>query len=573
MSAVPAPMRAARHRRTSVALALGRVEGRKLLRHPASLVGAVLALAVPVVASWTDVPVLNRYDALAVESLIPFGCGILIAAHLGTMRAQRHRTTELFDSVATSKSLMTTGHLIASAYAAAFALVLVLAELAYLKAIGGVTVPRPEIVLTGPALIAFAASLGVALGRWAPHLFIAPLALAGIVGICTTLTTNTYAHDRELLSLWVPSEVVNGTVSEFSVRPYEWRLAYIAGLALVAAAAAFAHPRRHRVVAAGVGILLVIGTGYAGARTMEHLPRRTLIAEAEAASDELRDRACREHAAVRYCAFEGYESWIDRWRAPVEGVLAAVPAAARPVDLQIAQLPGDGQLDYDGGNAVLARRMRREMNRGTEVNPSFSWGRRADEGKSELALALAAAVRATAIDTRFRLTEADTAGMKKPQRFGLKPGRRYQSCTTLEQGRSIVALWLAARATPGTETAFRAVYSRSPYLADPDGGGTYFEPQLWGLDEYVYETIGWVAITWGTREAAYAVDLLQRDEAEVRAAIAADWPRLTDPATTTDEAAAILGLSPLVPLEVAIDNWDYFRRFRGLEQFGMPQCH
>jgi hypothetical protein len=583
VSAIPAPATRvrteSRHRGVRVALALGRVEARKLLRHPASIVGALLTLAVPVVASWREVPVLNRYDSLTAESLIPFGWGVLIAAHLGTMRAQRHRTTELFDSAVASRILITAGHLVTCAWAAVFASLLMLSELAYLKVIGGVTTPRLEVALAGPALIAFASAFGVALGRWAPRLFVAPLVLAGIVAICTALTTNTYAHPREFLSLWVPSEVVNGTVSEFSLRPYGWRLLYIMGLALLATAVAFAYHRRLRIVAVAVALLVATSAVFAGAHTMQEPSRATQVAAAEAAFEELRERTCREYASVRYCAFEGYESWIDRWRAPVEGVMAALPAEALPDDLLIAQLPGEGQLYDDGANNVLVHRMRREINRGsfsslTDVNPSFSWGRGADEGRSEIALALMAATRATAIDTRFRLTEADVAGIQKPHKFELRPGRRYRYCMMLEQGRSIVALWLAAQATPRTETAFRAVYARSPYVAGPDGGGTdYFEPQFWTLDEYLYETVGRTEVSWGTREAAYAVDLMKRDEAEVRAAIAADWAHLTDPATTTDEAAAALGLAPLPPLGEAIEKRGYFKNYRGVEQFGVPQCH
>lgn len=582
MSAIPAPLiGAAREhgRALPVALAAGRVEARKLLRHPASIVGAVLALAIPVVATWNDMPVLNRYDALTNESLIPFGVGVLVAAHLGTMRARRHRTTELFDSLAATDATMTAAHLIAVGFAAGFALLLVAGELAFMLAIGGVTAPRPEVVMIGPALVAFAGAFGVALGRWAPRLFAAPLGLTGIVAACTVLMASNSADGKAWLSLWVVSDALNGTVSELSLRPYGWRLLYITGLAVVAAAIAFTRHRRQRIAALGLALTAMTGTAFAGYQEMKLVPRSERRVLAAQAVEGYGDRSCREHASIRYCTFRGYEDWIDRWREPIEGALAATPTEARPDDLRIIQSPSDNENWDQRANIILVRHFRRERRKaelasGTVINPSLHWGRNSAEGRSELALALLTAAHATGIDTHFRLTEADVAQFDHPRRHGLRVGRLQQQCYSLEQGRAIVALWLAAQATDGTRAAFTGAAAEIPYIVDPDDAKAddYFSPEQWTLSEYTAESAGVWEVGWGTRETTYANSLLVRDDAEVRATIAANWDRLVDPATTSDEAAALLGLTPLPPLKDAIENWGYFRRYRGLQQLGVS-CH
>ncbi|CAN5651173.1 hypothetical protein BH24ACT26_BH24ACT26_06840 [soil metagenome] len=580
MNAAPAVGRISTIARSSlwVALALGRVEARKLLSHPASLVGAALALAVPVVATWNYMPVLNRYDALTNEALIPFATGVLIAAHLATMRARRHRTTELFDSLVAQDAAVTVAHLIAVLYASCFALLLVVAQLGYMKVIGGVATPRATVVLIGPALVAFAGAFGVALGRWVPRMFAAPLGIAGLVTVCTALTTNTYAHNREWLSLWVPSEVISGTVSEVSLRPYGWRLLYMTGLVALVTAVALAHHPRHRVIATGLAIGALLGATYAGGREMQPVSRSEQIAIASHFLEGYRHPSCRDYESVQYCALPGYERWVDRWREPTEGVMAALPVSAGPEQLRLIQAPADAETYDDRANAVLRRRLGREKRNGilsseSDINPSLHWGRNSKEGESELAIALRVATLAAGIDTRFRLTKKDVADIPGPQRRQFRVGRLYRNCITFEQGRSIVALWLAARATEGTEAAFLEAATQLPYESGPKASAVgYFEPEQWALDAYMWQTLGDAGAIWGTRETTYVAQLLEHDESEVRATIAANWDGLVGRRTTSDEAAAMLGLRPLPPLGDVIENWGYFRRYRGVEQFGVPQC-
>lgn len=566
-------------RKVRVAHAIGWVEARKLTRHPATAVGAFLYTAAIAVGTWREVPVLNRFDGLTSEALIPFGCAVLLAAQFATMRARRHRSTELFVSFVSSESTVTAAHLIAVAYASAVALCLALAGLAYMKMIGGATAPRPAVVLIGPALVAFGGAFGVALGRWAPKRFAAPVGLACIVAACTAVTTNSYTHNREWLSLWVPSEFLTGIAGETSLRPYGWRLLYIIALALVAAAVAFAHRNAQRPLALGLALVAVAGSACAGRMQMRPFTRSEQVAFVDALIDELRDPSCREHGSVRYCPMPGYGNWVERWREPVEGVLASAPEVSRSADLQIVQLPSQAHVYDDGRNDEVERRLRKATRSGPlsprdATRVSVLWGRNGAEGTFELALALSVSDRLTGIDTHFRLRKGDIEGVRNLRRHGYRLGAVTGTCSTQEQGRSVIALWLAAEATRGAELALRRAASEAAYHAersdDPDG---FFSPGQWALDLYMWDALGRNRTIWGTRETAYALQLLERDETSVRTAVAAGWSRLTDPKTTTDEAAALLGLEPLPPLETAIENWGLFKQYRGIGQLGSPQCH
>lgn len=523
------------------------MEARELLRHPATITGGVLSTAFVIAFTWTSVPVLNRYDALTHEALVPVAAAILIAAHLATIRSRRHRTTELFEGLTTSEATVTAGLLIAVVYISGLALLFVLAQLAYMKAIGGVTSPRLVVILIGPALVAFAGAFGVALGRWAPRMFAGPLGLAGLVALCTVALTDAEYHNREWLSLWVPNEILFEGSSEFTIQPYEWRFAYLIGLVLVAVGVAFARHAGKRTIAVGLILAAASGTAVAGAGTIRKPARSdqdTIVARLSAI---LEDPQCREHASVTYCPLPGYEPWIERWRKPTEGVLAAVPAAARPDDLRFLQAPSTGGMDYRG---PVSKWLRRERRRGvlsleTDITPTSRWGRNGHEGRSELAIALLVAGRA--IDA--------------------ESPRRGRSCSLAEQGRAIVGLWLGAQATAGTETTLGAVADRNPYTVEMPSDPTYFlNPIPWELEEQMGVYAADAPFAFGVRDLAFAEQLLQKDEATVRSVIAENWEYLIDPTTTSDQAAVILALDPLPPLRDVLKEWGYGRRYGG------PKC-
>jgi hypothetical protein len=182
------------------------------------------------------------------------------------------------------------------------------------------------------------------------------------------------------------------------------------------------------------------------------------------------------------------------------------------------------------------------------IHPGLQWARGAPAGEYQLVLALEAAQHLTGMDTRFPLSRADRRAMSelvgKPKRLG-RLGSKMWHCYALERGRAIVALWLAAQATPETENAFRRALI----------GNTSSSLELYGLADRSYEVTGEdYHVLWGSRDAHYAAQLLRRDEAEVRRLLAIQWDRLVDPSTGADAAAALLGLERLPSLENVLDR-------------------
>ncbi|MPZ68085.1 MAG: hypothetical protein GEU71_00960 [Actinobacteria bacterium] len=552
------------------------MEARKLLRNPMVILGTILSFVITIGVTWRDIPVLNRHDSLTVDALVPLAAAVLVAAHLATIRPRRYKTTELWDSLVTSDATMTAAHLLSALLLAFFALALVLVQLSYMKVIGGVATPRPAIILTGPALVAFAGGFGVALGRWAPRIFVAPLGLAGVVAVCTVLIGNTYQHNREWLSLWVSSEGLAGIPSELTLRPDGWRLGYFLGLVALAASVAFIPDASKRVLAASLATVALVGTFLVANQLTKESPRDLQRAITTQLQQGWTAPSCREYSSVAYCPMPGYEPWIDRWRRPTEGVLVAVPAGARPTDLRLLQAPGHTQRYDEDRNSFVSRWLDREGRRGalaseTDIHPSMRWGRNSAQGESELSIALMVASRTIGLDSRFRLTEDDLQALGDPRGGNFKVGRRRSQCTSIEQGRAIVALWLAAQATGATEAEFASAAARVPYQAERADGPTYFDPLAWNLLGYTYGTSDDYRVLWGARETNYALQLLGRDQTEIRAVVAEEWSLLTDPATTTDQAAEVLSLRPLPSLEEAHDNWGLV--YRGLKQWGTAPCH
>lgn len=135
--------------------------------------------------------------------------------------------------------------------------------------------------------------------------------------------------------------------------------------------------------------------------------------------------ACSVEASVEYCAYDGYEGFVEHWAAAVEPVRAQVPQAVRSVMLLVTQ-----RFDRAPSPAAFA-------------TPKTDWGRGSEKGVAELALALDAANWAVGL-------------------------RRDVLCDPTGQGRGIVAWWLAGQVSSGAAAALRsgADVLGSPY-ADP----------------------------------------------------------------------------------------------------------
>jgi hypothetical protein len=193
-------------------------------------------------------------------------------------------------------------------------------------------------------------------------------------------------------------------------------------------------------------------------------------------------------------------------------VLRRVPPSARPGELEVSQrLVPSNDMQY------LGRRFHARLSRllpalppldapvdDGALHPPMSWDWNGED-VPDLGLALGAASWAVGLP--------------------LAPPGPRTVCDSSGQGRSVVALWLAAQATPETEKALRLVATRQ------------------ATGQLVVIRFGWDgALALGRAEIAHVFALLERPREDVAAAFARDWHLLTEPSATTDEVANRLGL-------------------------------
>ncbi len=163
-------------------LALARLEGRRLLRHPFILAGAAL----PVASSVLAILFLEKADAdgYAWSLLVPFApfaAAVLVAVNLAALRAGRDDTEDLYESCPAPARGRTAAHLVSLAWAVAATAPLVALGVLVFMSKGG---PPPSVLMAvlAPAIVVLCGALGLALARWMPH---PSAATIGVVGMFT----------------------------------------------------------------------------------------------------------------------------------------------------------------------------------------------------------------------------------------------------------------------------------------------------------------------------------------------------------------------------------------------------
>jgi hypothetical protein len=198
----------------------------------------------------------------------------------------------------------------------------------------------------GPLVAVLGHTAGVALGRWAPNPLLAPLALVIVAGLF--LIDNLRFGPRVIpaASQFLPWRMPYTSWVQGEPRLPTLHLLYLAALVVLLTALA---SRRWRVL---IGSTLLVLGSVAGLSTLE------VGGDAVAASVEewgnAQSRVCEEHGGVRFCAIDGYQTWIGDWSSTVERVRDLVPAALGVKEVQ--QTTGyafddtDSTIAFVGGN-------------------------------------------------------------------------------------------------------------------------------------------------------------------------------------------------------------------------------
>lgn len=251
---VPAPGAA-----TRAVLALGRVEGRRLLRHPAYLAGVLLSavflfLVSEQVGTTQDVP----YIVWTSVGLYPVAAGTFLASFTATLRSRRHGTDELYDTAPQGAPTRVAGHLVAVLWGVAGGILLLAAAAIRHQLWAGVPVhfedgvamaiPSLLELAQGPAYILLLGGLAVALARWVPSLLALPLV---VVALLVQFVTGSWGvggtarwflpmvtHERAVGWVQVTPSSGYAVVEGFDVTSLSWHVAYLVGLSVVVAAVA-----------------------------------------------------------------------------------------------------------------------------------------------------------------------------------------------------------------------------------------------------------------------------------------------------------------------------------------------
>ena len=178
-----------------IVLALARIEGRRLLRHPFILTAAALPVVSAVLVLLTSDDPDAGYEWSLLVPFMLFDGAVLVAVNLAALRGRRDHADELYASLPAPARARTSAHLLSLAWAVAAAAALVaLAVLAFV--IRGNSLPSIASAVSTPALVALCGALGLALARWLPH---PAVAAVGVVGAFALANGGALAASRGLV--------------------------------------------------------------------------------------------------------------------------------------------------------------------------------------------------------------------------------------------------------------------------------------------------------------------------------------------------------------------------------------
>lgn len=513
---------------------LARVEARRLALHPAFLItlGIVGALTTALMVGENDATLEADGIEFFMFIAVPMAALALVAAaHRNACRSRREGTDELFASTPTSPRARTQAFLLSCVGPVPVAAIYLIAAWIGLHAMAESPVPLllrstlTGIMATMLLAVIGGGVVGVFLSRWLPT---TAAALAGIAAIIWLNNGPDNHHDR---FRWLRVAVEKDLGGRYDIVPNQLlHLAFIGGLiGLGACLALWRHPAQRSLVVATLACVgLVAASGWINTRSPSEAQVERVVADLE---DPQQRQHCEERGGVRYCVYPDVAGWIDSWSPAVGAVLAAVPAAARPDDIQVLQRPSvplltapvefNGDLSYPYPDEVVER-----------LDPAKAW--RAD-GAVHPSLELSD----DQPDLEVAFGVASLAVGLPPASSWTSPG----GCYTPGQARLLLAMWLAGSATETTRYGLGVIAARVEEESQVDqrvslNKLTDFESRSASGDGHMA-----VVGAAGTGADVLAAQRLVRaDRAKVTAVVNRHWDELTDPETPSSRLLDLVGL-------------------------------
>lgn len=315
--------------RLRTVLALAKVEASLLARSLLALGGLIAGGAVVWVLVQTTQPLWWSAGWRIGAGQLILGMTVLAAAQLAAGRARRDSMTHLYASFPVTAATRTLGSLAGLAGAVPASLVLLGAGAVVVQARGAIGAPSVMVLAAGVVLVIAAGAVGVAIGTRLAH------PLAGVIGALLVFLPEATSHLSSGAGLWlVPWDVLLNQLGNLpgplaGYPPADGHLLELAGVALLAGAAALAmtvrgaRARGGLAVAGGAAAAVI---AVAAVAQLSPIPTAELNHLVTEIADPASVQSCTTANTVRYCLYPGFGGDLPELEAPVDAVLARLPA-------------------------------------------------------------------------------------------------------------------------------------------------------------------------------------------------------------------------------------------------------
>ncbi|MER6956516.1 ABC transporter permease [Streptomyces sp. NPDC000618] len=484
-------------RRSGAVLALARFEARELLLQIPILLNFALyvgfvALRLMSNDGMDDYPVLNTVDRRTQTAPLLFAIAVLICTNSAALRSRKRGTVQQFAVLAMEPWRRTLAHVLSVIPYAALTALVVAAEYTReaLKpgAIGHGSFGELAVV---PLSVLLAGVLGVLLARLLPSSFV-PILFS--IAFYMLVVIASAAMDAGRWAAWLAPILFTTDTGGDPVpadllgRPADWHALYVAALcALLTCVALLASGGRTRAVKAATALALAVtAVGAIG-----QFPRDTAALEAArrtASESPQKVQSCSTYNGSTYCSFPEWSGVRSDWAGVVDRVRSLAGGTAAQAELTVRQRI------YTAG--------------GVEVDAALDPSTTPDE---------------VTVGTRWggnRVPEF-AVGVATVLVAGTENATEQEMC---RDARPVAIMWLALGSDPTPSETFQHVR-----LDDStEGSGLALTPT------------NPLSMTAG--QATVVRELLARPRTEVTARVKAHWTELTSKATTTAQAAKLLGV-------------------------------
>jgi hypothetical protein len=529
--------------RLRTVLGLSAVEARLLARSPLVLAGLLAGLIVTWLFIHQLEPLWWDVSWRIGGGQLVLGMAVLIAAQLATGRARRDGLADLYASFPATAATRTLAHLVSLAGAVPAGLLLIGAVTAIAQLRGAIGTPDAAVLAGGLLLVIAAGAAGVAIGARFPH------PLAAVLGALALFLSSGTTHLASGAANWlVPWEMVQDQLGQLPgpltgyppARAHALELAALAAMGGIAALAVTVRRARARAGLAVAGIVAVAAVCFAGALQLRPIPAADLSRLATEIADPASVQACTTAGQVRYCLYSDFGPLLPSLEAPVNGVLAHLPARpAHPLTIRQVVMLSVPDSTFTHG---LPDRQASQWN--AHVQQAASSAIAAPPAAIDLPVGAWPAAGGELADAHFDLALAAAEWAVHLPGTGSAPGDAapFLPCVPLDQAREAIAIWLAILAAHPPASELQAGLGSGPNIQGADVGGTII--RTWN---YPGANLGAVAPPGGGTQATAAGYLLAKAMSslpaqKVRHVLASGWARWLSGRTTDAQLAAALGI-------------------------------